>query len=160
MNRDYSVSLNSAAALSVSCARVVSSRWFAFWCSSAAQSCSLSLMAGKQQTDELFDHHYEEVIVWRLIPSGRPIVLWISPKLIATLSSGDKMFSNKQFYLWLALCVYVLWFGLLCYWSAGPRGGGQCGAHCRITMTEWWRGNMEALFLLEKSQRHQQDPKS
>lgn len=133
MNRDYSASLNSAA-LSVSCARVVPS-WFAFRCSSVAQSCSLFPTASKQQTDELFDHHYEEVIVWRRVPSGRPIVLRVSPEWIASLSSGDKIFSNKQFCFWFAVCV-CLWFALLFYWSAGPRGGGQCGEHCRITMSD------------------------
>lgn len=50
----------------------------------------------KQHTDELFDHHYEEVIVWRRVPSGRPIVLWISPKLIATLSSWDNIFPIRS----------------------------------------------------------------
>lgn len=50
MNRDYSASLNSAAALSVPWACVMSSCWFAFWSWSAAQSGGLSLTASKWQT--------------------------------------------------------------------------------------------------------------
>ena len=73
MNRDYGASLNSAAApvcFICSCCIILLICILMPISSTKLQFISHS---DKQQTGELFDNYYEEVIVSR--PSGQPIVL-------------------------------------------------------------------------------------
>lgn len=74
--------------------------------------------------------------------SLRPTCCFINDSQI---NCGAALWRQNVFQSAVLFVIRCLWLGLLCYWSAGPKGGGQRVALGTITMIEWC-SIMGALF--------------